>query len=174
MLFPDRVAVSRSLRKTIRRGNLEISFDLAFGSIVRACAGPRPDAQGTWILPAMIDAYEALNAAGHAHSVEVWRDGVLVGGLYGVSIGKSFFGESMFSHAPDASKVALVALCRRLAEWDFAVIDCQVRTEHLVRMGAEEMPRQEFLTLLARACRQPHRLAWRRSRQPAAPLADAG
>jgi leucyl/phenylalanyl-tRNA--protein transferase len=174
VLFPDRVAVSRSLRKTLRRGHLETSFDLAFGRIIRSCAGPRPDAPGTWILPAMVDAYEALHASGQAHSVEVWEDGDLVGGLYGVSIGKAFFGESMFNRARDASKVALVALCRRLSDWDFAVIDCQVRTEHLIRMGAQEIPRQAFLTLLARACSRPHRLSWRRPRQPTAALADAG
>ena len=173
VLFPGRLAISRSLRKTLRRGHLEVSFDLEFGAVVRACAGPRPDSEGTWILPGMIEAYEALHMFGHAHSVEVWQDGTVIGGLYGVAIGKAFFGESMFSRVRDASKVALVALCRRLAIWNFAVIDCQVRTEHLIRMGAVEVPRREFLTILQRACNLAHYHSWRQPRQTTAVLTDA-
>ena len=174
VLLPRDVVVSRSLRKTLRRKHLEFSFDLDFRSVIRACAGPRRDAAGTWILPDMIDAYAALHASGHAHSVEVWQDGMLAGGLYGVAIGRAFFGESMFSDARDASKVALVALCRRLESWNFAVVDCQVRTEHLVRMGAREIPRREFLAILARACSSAGPHSWRQEPQPAAGLVDAG
>ena len=172
VLYPERIAISRSLAKTLRRGHFEASFDMDFDGIIRACAGPRRDSSGTWITDAMGDAYRELHAMGHAHSVEVWRGAELVGGLYGVVIGRVFFGESMFSLVSDASKVALVALCRRLSAWHFSVIDCQVRTEHLIRMGAEEIPRRSFVTLLARACRFDARHRWTCERRPTAELLD--
>ena len=152
LLFPDQVHVSRSLRKKLRRDTFEYSFDRNFSDVIRACATPRPDADGTWILPEMIQAYDRLFSQGHAHSVEVWSQGELTGGLYGVSIGKAFFGESMFSRVDDASKVALVALCRHLAAHDFALIDCQVFNSHLERMGAIQVARKHFIDLLREAC----------------------
>ena len=151
-LLPDRLHVSRSLRKTLRRGLFDVSFDRDFAAVIRGCAAPRPGADGTWILPDMIAAYERLFALGHAHSMEVWNNGELVGGLYGLSIGKAFFGESMFSRADDASKTAMAALCRFLGERDFQIIDCQVFNPHLQRMGAAQMPRPRFLALVNRAC----------------------
>jgi len=170
VLFPDRVRISRSLRKTLRKGLFQVSFDQVFPQVIRRCAGPRRDDMGTWILPEMMVAYETLHELGHAHSVEVWQDAKLVGGLYGVAVGKAFFGESMFSLANDASKVGLVALCEHLRHRQFALIDCQVRTDHLIRMGATEIPRRTFLSLLARARRMPDRLPWA---QPALPFLGA-
>lgn len=160
VLFPAKVRVSRSLGKTLRKGQFQVSFDQVFSQVIRGCADPRQDQPGTWIVPEIMVAYETLHEMGQAHSVEVWQDEILVGGLYGVSIGKVFFGESMFSRAADASKVALVALCRRLVARNYAVIDCQVRTEHLIRMGATEIPRRLFLALLSRACRVADRQPW--------------
>lgn len=157
ILRPDRIHVSRSLRKRLRQGRLTVTFDHDFGAVIRACAQPRDDQGGTWLVPPMIAAYEALHRDGVAHSVEVWLDGELVGGLYGVAIGRAFFGESMFSRVADASKVALVHLCRRLDDWGFGLVDCQMRTDHLVSMGAVEIPRAEFQTALARLCQEPGR-----------------
>lgn len=170
VLYPDRVLVSRSLRRSLRRAGFEVSFDLAFDDVIRACAGPRRDADGTWITTEMTRAYRQLHLLGHAHSVEVWQGGVLAGGLYGVAIGKAFFGESMFSTVRDASKIALVALCRRLVDRGYLVIDCQVRTDHLLRLGAEEMPRRDFLSLVRRACALPDHHSWPRERRPASEL----
>jgi len=155
VLFPDRLRISRSLRKTLRRGAFTVSLDRAFGAVIRACAAPRADADGTWIVPEMARAYQRLHSLGLAHSAEVWRDGELVGGLYGVAIGRAFFGESMFSRASDASKVALAHLVRCSAAWGFALIDCQVYTPHLASLGAVEIPRAEFLQRLADAVDQP-------------------
>jgi leucyl/phenylalanyl-tRNA--protein transferase len=169
VLFPARIKVSRSLRKTLRKGRFQVSFDQVFPQVIRGCAGPRQNQPGTWIVPEMMVAYETLHELGQAHSVEVWQDDVLVGGLYGVAIGKAFFGESMFSRVADASKVALVALCRRLMARNYAVIDCQVRTEHLIRLGATEIPRRLFLALLSRACRVADHQPWAR---PAIPTND--
>jgi leucyl/phenylalanyl-tRNA--protein transferase len=152
VLLPNQIRLSRSLRKRLRRRELGVTMDRDFASVIRACAAPRGPEGGTWILPEMTAAYEALHHLGLAHSVEVWEGADLVGGLYGVAIGRVFFGESMFSRAADASKVALVHLCQRLAEWGFGLIDCQMRTEHLVRLGAVELPRQQFLTWLDRYC----------------------
>jgi leucyl/phenylalanyl-tRNA--protein transferase len=155
VLFPDGLRISRSLRRTLRRGTFAISLDRAFGAVIRACAAPRPDADGTWILPEIARAYERLHALGLAHSAEAWQDDELVGGLYGVAIGRTFFGESMFSRASDASKVALVHLVRSLAAWGYALIDCQVYTPHLASLGAVEIPRAEFQRRLAEAVDAP-------------------
>jgi leucyl/phenylalanyl-tRNA--protein transferase len=155
VLFPDRLHVSRSLRRTLRRGELRVSVDRDFAAVIGACAAPRPAADGTWILPEMAQAYGRLHALGLAHSAECWRGEELVGGLYGVAIGRAFFGESMFSRATDASKVALVHLVRSLSEWGCALVDCQVYTPHLASLGAVEIPRPEFLQRLAEAVDQP-------------------
>ena len=145
VLYPEQIHISRSLRKTLRRESFEVSLDRAFDDVIAACAEPRQADGGTWLMPEMIHAYRRLHRAGQAHSVEVWRDGELVGGLYGVAIGAIFFGESMFSRTSDASKVALVHLCRQLGDWGFELIDCQVVTDHLLRMGAVQLPREMFM-----------------------------
>lgn len=157
VLFPERLRVSRSLHKRLRKEPFRVTMDRDFGGVIRGCAAPRDAQGGTWILPEMVDAYETLHRRGFAHSVEVRQDGALVGGLYGVAVGRAFFGESMFSRASDASKVALIHLCERLAHWGFGLIDCQMRTEHLIRLGAVEIPREEFVRRLDVLCRQPAR-----------------
>lgn len=144
VLFPEELKISRSLRKTLRKDNYHIYTDRSFQNVMNACAAPRKEQAGTWIHPEMIAAYTALHDMGLAHSIETWTDGVLVGGLYGVSLGKVFFGESMFSLVPDASKIAFVHLVQQLHAWDFGLIDCQVRTNHLASMGAREISRMEF------------------------------
>jgi leucyl/phenylalanyl-tRNA--protein transferase len=153
VLFTDRLHVSRSLRKTIRSGHLRVTCDGAFAAVMRACAEPRPGQDGTWITRGMVYAYEQLAAHGHAHSVEVWEGDALVGGLYGVSIGSMFFGESMFTRRADASKVALVALARQLGRWGLPLIDCQTSTAHLASLGACELPRADFGGEVARLVR---------------------
>ena len=161
VLFPERLHVSRSLRKRLRRRGLGVTTDRDFPAVIRGCARPRgpvgedPEGSGTWLMPEMIAAYEALHRLGFAHSVEVWADHRLAGGLYGVAIGKVFFGESMFSRTPDASKVALVQLCHTLAARGFTLIDCQMSTPHLASLGAVEMTRSEFTAWLARDCEPP-------------------
>jgi leucyl/phenylalanyl-tRNA--protein transferase len=174
VLLPDELQVSRSLRKTLRRNRLQVSTDQAFGQVIRGCAGPRPDGDGTWLLPEMIAAYSELHRLGLAHSVEVWQDGELVGGLYGVSLGRAFFGESMFSRVADASKVALVQLAELCRHAGFAFIDCQVYTEHLCRLGAHEIPRPEFLQRLEKALQQEGAPDWQRPPRPTAELEAAG
>ena len=144
VLFPGELRVSHSLRKTLARGVYETRFDTGFREVIEQCAAPRDGRAGTWIVPEMIEAYTALHERGFVHSVESWRDGELVGGLYGMALGKVFFGESMFTRAHDASKVALVKLVERLAAEGFKVIDCQQATAHLASMGAREIPRAEF------------------------------
>jgi leucyl/phenylalanyl-tRNA--protein transferase len=144
VLYPAELRVSRSLRKALRRDDYEIRVDTAFADVMRACADPRPGQAGTWVSPAMISAYSALHKHGYAHCVETWRSDTLIGGLYGVAIGHAFFGESMFSRVTDASKLALVHLVRQLARWEFGLIDCQMRTAHLARLGAREIARAEF------------------------------
>jgi leucyl/phenylalanyl-tRNA--protein transferase len=148
VLFPERLHISRSLRKTLRRKVLQPTMDQAFSQVIRACAAPRFGQSGTWLVRDMVLAYERLHALAIAHSVEVWEQDLLVGGLYGVAIGRVFFGESMFSRHSDASKVALVHLVEHLRAWEYQLIDCQMRTEHLVTMGAEEIPRKTFSNLL--------------------------
>lgn len=144
VLLPRALKISRSLRKTLRRGAFEVSFDRDFSQVIRACAAPRAHQNDTWITGHMIAAYCELHAGGRAHSVEIWKDGVLAGGLYGVAIGKVFFGESMFSRVSDASKVALTALCRS----GYELIDCQLPSDHLKRLGAMDLPRRQFMRLL--------------------------
>ncbi len=156
VLVPDEIRVTRSLAKRIRNGGFELRVDTAFAEVMRGCAAPRDAAGGTWISPVMIAAYTRLFDAGYAHSVETWRDGRLVGGLYGVAIGRMFFGESMFSREADASKVALVRLSRQLQDWDFGLIDCQMETAHLASLGARTLPRVVFTAWLAELVNLPH------------------
>ncbi len=158
VLVPGELHVGRSLRKRVRRGDFEFRFDSDFGAVVERCAAiPRPGEVGTWITPAICRAYERLHELGYAHSAESWRDGALVGGLYGVSLGACFFGESMFAVEADASKVAFVHLVEQLQAWEFELIDCQVHTEHLERFGAVEWPRARFLEALRHALVAPTR-----------------
>jgi leucyl/phenylalanyl-tRNA--protein transferase len=148
VLFPEEFRVARSLRRRIQEQRFAIRIDTAFAAVIRACSGPRAGQRGTWITPAMIAAYEALHAAGHAHSVEAWRDGQLVGGLYGLALDRVFFGESMFAHETDASKVALAHLVAHCRELGTGLIDCQQDTAHLASLGARPVPRSEFAALL--------------------------
>ena len=146
MLRPAALHVSRSLAKTLRRGVYEVRLDTAFARVIEQCARvPRREGAGTWITDDMQDAYLRLHEEGFAHSAEAWQAGRLVGGVYGVSLGAAFFGESMFALLPDASKVAFVRLVEALAGWGFTLIDCQVHTPHLARFGAESWPRRRFL-----------------------------
>ncbi len=156
VLVPGEVRVTRSLAKRLRNAGFELRVDSAFAEVMRACGAPREGAAGTWISPAMIAAYTRLFDAGYAHSIETWRNGRLVGGLYGVAIGRMFYGESMFSREPDASKVALVRLARQLQQWGFGLIDCQMETAHLASMGARALPRAEFTARLAELVNLPH------------------
>jgi leucyl/phenylalanyl-tRNA--protein transferase len=154
----DRVHIGRSLRKRIRAPGYEIRSDSAFEQVLDACAeAPRPGQEGTWITAEIRSGFIALHRLGLAHSFEAWQDGTLVGGLYGVALGKSFCGESMFSLAPDASKVATVSMLAHLRRWGFHFVDCQVYTDHLARFGAEEWPRARFLAALRRAVAEPTR-----------------
>lgn len=149
VLRPGAMHLSRSLRKRLRKAEVRISWDRAFREVVRGCAAPRRGQAGTWITPNMQVAYGRLHDLGYAHSVEVWRGGRLVGGLYGLSLGGLFFAESMFSRAADASKIALLHLSQRLLDWGFKLIDCQIPNDHLRSLGVQSMPRAEFLALLA-------------------------
>ncbi len=152
VLFPAKLKVSKSMRQTLRSPHWRVTIDTAFAEVVRACRkAPRPDQDGTWITPSMVDAYVALHAAGHAHSVEVWRDDALVGGLYGVAIGGCFCGESMFARVSNASKVGFTYLVRALEERGYSMVDCQMHTPHLESLGAEEIDREDFLALLGMA-----------------------
>ena len=158
VLVPSALHVSRSLGKSLRRRTFEVRLDTAFAEVIRACAEvPRPGAQGTWITRDMLRAYVRLHEMGFAHSAEAWEQGRLVGGIYGVSLGGAFFGESMFTHRNDASKVAFVVLMRQLERWGFDFLDCQMRTPHLERMGAVLWPRKAFLEALARSVRRKTR-----------------
>ncbi|HMJ50370.1 MAG TPA: leucyl/phenylalanyl-tRNA--protein transferase [Burkholderiales bacterium] len=144
VLFPAELKISRSLRKALQKNHYQVFADRAFDQVIAGCAAPRRKQRGTWINRKMIDAYVELFRMGHAHSVETWIDGELCGGLYGVALGRAFFGESMFSRATDASKIAFVHLVKQLARWNFGVIDCQMKTAHLASLGAREIPRTEF------------------------------
>ena len=148
VLFPSKIRVSRSLRRSLRKGQFEIRFDTCFPDVIAACAAPRKSEKQTWITAAMIHAYCDLHAAGVAHSVEAWRDGVLVGGLYGIALGRVFCGESMFSVRNNASKVAMACLDRLLCETGFEMMDCQMYTPHLGSLGAQAMPRRRYLEKL--------------------------
>jgi leucyl/phenylalanyl-tRNA--protein transferase len=147
--------LSRRMRRELRRSTAEVRFNTAFADVIRACATPRRYDRGTWITGDMIDAYERLHRAGWAHSIEVWQDGVLIGGLYGLIIGRVVFGESMFSQRSNASKIALLTLDRRLSDGTFGIIDCQVRSSHLLSMGAAAIPRSSFVETLGRLCETP-------------------
>ena len=148
LLFPKEFHASRSLKKTIRNKPLTVTVNRAFADVVDGCAAPRSGDSGTWILPEMQQAYGRLHESGHAHSVEVWSGDQLVGGLYGISLGRLFFGESMFSRVSDASKVALAALVALARQHDFSFIDCQMENPHLTRLGARPVARRDFLAEL--------------------------
>jgi len=154
VLFPEEVRISRSLNRILKSPNYEIRLDSAFAKVIEACAAPREDGGGTWISAEMQTAYRRLHQLGYAHSVETWIDlegqGTLVGGLYGVAIGRVFYGESMFSRLSNASKIGLAHLCRFLERRGFVVIDCQMNTAHLASLGAREIPRQDFVAGLGR------------------------
>lgn len=144
VLLPAELKVSRSLAKVLRNRDYQVRCDCAFREVMQACAAPRPGQEGTWITQEMMDAYCELHRRGLAHSVETWIGGELAGGLYGIALGRMFFGESMFSRERDASKIALVHLVRKLQQWQFGMIDCQMTTPHLASLGAREMPRRQF------------------------------
>ena len=160
VLFPDELHISRSLGKVLRRQTFDVSYDKAFDRVIDACAGPRSYADGTWITDAMRQAYLQLHRLGHAHSVEVWQAGELVGGLYGLCIGQVFFGESMFSHVDNASKTAFAHLVPDLKRWGIRLIDCQMQTRHLASFGARAIDRQAFAELLAQLVDQPNSADW--------------
>jgi leucyl/phenylalanyl-tRNA---protein transferase len=156
VLLPGALHVPRSLQRTLARGTFKVRADTAFSQVIRRCAdAPRPGQDGTWITDAMVHAYERLHRLGFAHSFEAWEGDALAGGLYGVSLGGAFFGESMYADRPDASKVAFVRSVEWLAARGFELVDCQVKTEHLARFGAREIPRREFLERLERALEKP-------------------
>ena len=149
VLYPENLKVSTSLRQALRKGGYEVRFDTCFTDVIRHCSETKRKGQrGTWITKEMVEAYIRLHELGYAHSTEVFMGGELAGGLYGVAIGMTYSGESMFHLRPEASKIALYHLVQRLKDWKFPLIDCQVTNPHLLSLGAEEMPRKEFLTLL--------------------------
>ena len=149
ILVPEDLHISKSLAKRLRSGYYRVTVDTAFAEVIAGCAEPRAKSGGTWITNHMQDAYVELHELGFAHSVEAWRDGELAGGLYGVSLGQLFFGESMFSRRPDASKIALVHLVRQAQAWRFPLIDCQIMNDHMRSLGAVAIPRIQFLRLVA-------------------------
>ena len=153
VLVPQEFHLARRLRRSLRSSGLEVSFNSAFDEVIEACAAHREGQSGTWITEDMKKAFKAMHRDGFAHSVDVWRGGELVGGLYGLSIGRVFFGESMFSRKSNASKVAMLALCGELAERHFELLDCQVDSPHLSSLGAKLIPRSEFARILANACK---------------------
>jgi len=161
VLQPDWLHVSRRSRRALRGAGLTVSFNRCFDAVIDGCAAPRAGQQGTWITPEMRAAYVSLHRSGWAHSAEIMRDERLIGGLYGIAIGKVFFAESMFSREANASKAALLSLCHRLMDAGFALIDCQVASGHLQRLGARTIPRSQFLQIVSEAC-SPTRLvdAW--------------
>ena len=162
VLFPKNLIVSRSLRKTIRKETFSITYDQSFAQVMQYCAMPREEDSGTWITEEMFQAYTQLHQQGIAHSVEAWFENELVGGLYGIAIGQVFFGESMFHRKTDASKVAFCYLVQQLSEWDYQLIDCQVHTHHLSSLGAEEISRNNFSSLIKQYCStQPNDKAWK-------------
>jgi len=155
VLLPRKVYLSKRTRRRHNSGQYRLSADCAFAEVVNACTEPRGREDSTWITRDMALAYTRLHQLGFAHSVEVWKDDLLVGGIYGLAIGSIFFGESMFSRQTDASKIALVALSRQLADWDYGLLDCQVGNPHLFRMGAEEVSRRVFERMLERLIEEP-------------------
>ncbi len=155
MVLPtDAVHVSRSLGRRLRRADFSVTFDRAFSDVMRACAAPRRGESGTWLTRSMREAYQRLHDQGAAHSIEVWREGSLAGGLYGVSLGRMFFGESMFSRRTNGSKIAIVMLAAQLARWGVPWIDCQMRTAHLASLGAVEVSRRRFVRSVATLVQQ--------------------
>lgn len=156
VLFPAEIRIRRSLAKRLRNGGFEMTLDAAFDRVIAQCAESRAEGEGTWIDDAMQQAYRRLHRLGHAHSVEAWRAGELVGGLYGLSLGRVFFGESMFSRCADASKVALVHLARTLEKHGFALIDCQMHTAHLASLGARDIAREAFIGYLEENVNAPN------------------
>ncbi len=175
LLRPADLAVHRSLAKNLRRHRYEVRFDTDFEAVIQSCASvPRPGQDGTWITPDMVQAYCALHELGFAHSAEAWQSGELVGGVYGVSLGAAFFGESMFARRSDASKVAFVYLVRQIEEWGFQFLDCQVYSDHLSSLGARELGRDAFLAALQTALEVPTRQGqWRLSRDFADATAES-
>jgi leucyl/phenylalanyl-tRNA--protein transferase len=169
VLLADELQVSRTLRRVIRRGAFRVTLDTEFAEVMIACATvSRPGQDGTWITQEMVESYTELHRRGVAHSVEAWRGEALVGGLYGLSLGAAFFGESMFARETDASKVAFVALVEQLRRWSISLVDCQVYTGHLASLGAREWPRSDFLAALGAALDRPTRLGpWRFDDAPA-------
>ena len=152
IMTTEDLIIQRSLAKAIKKQPYRLTMDTAFKEVLEGCAKtPRPNQAGTWLIPEMMTAYRELHDMGYAHSIEAWRGDELVGGLYGVSLGGAFFGESMFAHAPDASKIAFAATVRQLHAWNIRLIDCQVHTDHLARFGAYEVPRAQYLELLTAA-----------------------
>lgn len=161
VLKPEELHVSRSLKKLINKNAYHCTVDTAFSDVILACSASREDQHSTWITESMITAYEKLFTLGHAHSVEVWADEKLIGGLYGVSIGQVFFGESMFSRLDNASKVGFAFLCQQLSDWGYQLIDCQVHSDHLESLGASTISRDEFAEQLKLYCSQkPSSNAW--------------
>jgi len=163
VLLPSELRINRTLRKNLQRQRYDVRMDTSFREVIEACAeAPRAGQRGTWITDDMLSAYCELHTLGFAHSCEAWLDGELVGGIYGVSLGRAFFGESMFARASDASKVALVYLARQIEAWGFDFLDCQAHTPHTERLGAREWPRDDFLDALDRALEAPTRRGpWR-------------
>lgn len=154
VLVPEELNITRSMRQFLKKDTVRIAYDRDFPAVIAACRKPRPQQEATWITPEMRAAYIRLHELGFAHSVEAWQDGALVGGLYGVSLGRCFFGESMFSTVSNASKAALIELVRRLKTLDFSLIDCQVYTAHLESLGGRHVPRSEFMVLLKKALKR--------------------
>lgn len=167
ILYPRHLKVSRSLARTLKKDTFRFTLDQAFPDVIRQCAAPRSYTSDTWITREIQEAYLRLHRMGVAHSVEAWHGDELAGGLYGVAIGRVFFGESMFSRRSDASKAAFAFLVQCLIEWNYHVIDCQVRTPHLLNLGAQEIPRRDFLALLHRHCHEaPQPAAWQAGAAP--------
>lgn len=156
VIYPDQFHISRSLIKALRKEIYRVTFDNCFEDVMRACAAPRTYANETWITEDIIQGYTALHKRGYAHSVEVWQGNQLVGGLYGVALGKIFFGESMFSRADNASKFGFAHLVRQLRQWNFKLIDCQIANDHLFSLGATEIPRQDFKEMLVKFAHSPN------------------
>lgn len=155
VLRPEELHISRRLQQQIRNSPAELRVNHAFGAVIRACAGERKSQQGTWITAAMIAAYEKLHTEGWAHSIEVWQENELIGGLYGICIGHVFFGESMFSAMPNTSKIAMLGLAKHMRRCGIELIDCQVESQHLATLGARLIPRNEFTQILEKACDPP-------------------
>jgi leucyl/phenylalanyl-tRNA--protein transferase len=158
VIFPEKFNPSRSLLKSIRKRQFRFTLDTAFNRVISECSAPRGDKNDTWITSSMKRAYVGLHQTGIAHSAEIWQQDQLVGGLYGLALGGVFFGESMFSRVADSSKAALALLIGKLVQWDFRLIDCQVSSDHLLSLGAEEIPRTEFINLLQSALALPGNL----------------